>query len=197
MGNVKDRYFKYAESGDQFVGRCLALLPILKIDLAVSPPYFNDCADNEWINSMVKLQFCCLKGIGEFGKMLRMCLASLLYHEEWLNMFLGFNHVVRVSSICHRNADDLKRIKKEEWVVISYPWSHEDKFCFTGVPPYATILQHISKVRMEQKVFCDEFVEKIKLALSEYGVNAGQVSEERVAAIMDNFYQKIDDQISR
>jgi hypothetical protein len=57
MGNVKDSYFKYADNGDQYVGRCLSLLPVLNVDLAVSPPYFSDVADSEWIREMISVQF--------------------------------------------------------------------------------------------------------------------------------------------
>jgi hypothetical protein len=41
------------------------------------------------------------------------------------------------------------------------------------------------------------FVDRVKGALTEYGVNAGQLSEERVSAILNDFYQKIDWQLSR
>jgi hypothetical protein len=41
MGNVKDRYFKYSENGDQFVGRCIAMLPVLHVDFAISPPFLT------------------------------------------------------------------------------------------------------------------------------------------------------------
>ena len=49
LGGVKDRYIKYKKSGDQFVGRAVSGLPILKKYLSISPPYFdisscqNDC----------------------------------------------------------------------------------------------------------------------------------------------------------
>ncbi len=40
MGKVKDIYMHYIDSGDQFVGRCLALLPLLDSNFACSPPHF-------------------------------------------------------------------------------------------------------------------------------------------------------------
>jgi hypothetical protein len=57
MGNIKDQYFKFAENGDQYVSCCLALLPILLVDLAVSPLYLGKNADINWINNMVASQF--------------------------------------------------------------------------------------------------------------------------------------------
>jgi hypothetical protein len=113
MGNVKDRYFKYADNGDQFVGRCLCLLPILNVELAVSPPYFDDVvADMEWVNDMVKAQFYHLFPIPDFGLLLRMCLASMVYHSRWIAEFLNFNHVVRGASVVFNNLADLERIEQ-------------------------------------------------------------------------------------
>ena len=49
LRGVKDRYIKYKKSGDEFVGRAVTALPILKKYFAMSPPYFditsyqNDC----------------------------------------------------------------------------------------------------------------------------------------------------------
>jgi hypothetical protein len=40
MGCVKDKYMRYVTSGNQLVGRCLALLSVLRTDFAVSPLHF-------------------------------------------------------------------------------------------------------------------------------------------------------------
>jgi hypothetical protein len=150
MGNVKDRYFKYAENGDQFVGRCLALLPLLNIDLAVSPPFFSDSTDFKWVEEMIGSQFNALRKVSEYGLLLRMCLASLLYHRDWIFEILGTNHVVRASSVCFKNAADLDRIKEENWIIVRYPWSAPN-LVFSGIPPYCALLQHVAEVRSEQK----------------------------------------------
>jgi hypothetical protein len=55
MGNVKDRYFKYMESGDQFVGQCLSLLPILTVDMAASPPFFDIVTASEDYDKVMEL----------------------------------------------------------------------------------------------------------------------------------------------
>ena len=38
MGSVKDVYMRYLSLGDQFVGRCLSMLPLLQMEFASSPP---------------------------------------------------------------------------------------------------------------------------------------------------------------
>jgi hypothetical protein len=150
MGNIKDRYFKYAENGDQFVGRCLSLLPILNIDLAISPPYFDQPSDLKWIDEMVQVQFHVLKKIPEFGLLLRMCLASLIYHGRWIAANLGPNHVVRNAAVLYRDAVQIKKIEDEKWVIVSYPWT-APKLVFSGIPPYCALLQNIAEVRSAQK----------------------------------------------
>jgi hypothetical protein len=137
-----------------------------------------------------------LKNIPEFGLLLCMCLASLLHHHKFINKMLGFNHVVKTSSICFRNQLGLEKVQKEGWTVVSYPWGHTTK-CFSGMPPYHTILQHVDEVGEEQKKFCLSFISKVKEALTEYGVNAGSLSEERVTGIMEEFYMKFEEQLSR
>jgi hypothetical protein len=196
MGNVKDCYFKYAHNGDQFVGRCLCLLPILNVDLAVSPPFFTDSADWTWVDDMVKAQFNHLNSIGDYGLLLRMCLATMTYHRKWISDFLHFNHVVRSDSVLYNNVADMERIESEAWVIIAYPWSHPN-LVFSGIPPYCSLLQHIAEVKSDQKKFFTSFIDQVKQALQEYGVNAGTLSEERVQAIMNQFLQDINVQISR
>ena len=41
MGSVKDVYMHYLSSGDQFVGRCLSMLPLLRMEFVSSPPFYS------------------------------------------------------------------------------------------------------------------------------------------------------------
>jgi hypothetical protein len=145
---------------------------------------------------MVPLQFYALKGILPFGRMLRMCLASLLYHHQWITTNLSFNHVVITSSTCFRDIVDLTRVKVQGWIVTQFPWN-DRQITFSGIPPHSTLLEQIAEVRAEQKDFCLNFVSKIKEALAEYGVNAGAISEDRVSSILNRFYGKFESQLSR
>lgn len=132
------------------MGRCLALLPILNVELAVSPPFFTECADKKLVSELVAAQFHALRNLPEFGLMSKMCMASLLYHSRWIVDNLKSNHVVRTTSVYYRQADDLKTIDEEKWVQITFPWSSPE-LVFSGIPPYCSLLQHIAEVRSEQK----------------------------------------------
>jgi hypothetical protein len=164
MGNVKDRYFKYADNGDQYVGRCLSLLPILHVDLAISPPFFADTANSIWVQDMVASQFVNLVTVSEFGLMLRMCLASLLFHAQWIEETLSFNHVVKNSSVCFRIEDQLRTIRDDNWITVAYPWTHP-QLVFSGIPPYCSLLQHLAEIKSEQQSFFLGFVEQVSFLI--------------------------------
>jgi hypothetical protein len=76
----------------------------------ISPSYFSEAADLDWVTDMVKTQFHCMKTIGDFALLLKMCLASMIFHQRWIVDKLVNSHVVRSTSLCFRNALQLKKI---------------------------------------------------------------------------------------
>ena len=51
MGMVCDIHMQYVSSGDKFVGHCLSLLPLLKVEFGSSPPFFVP-SWVEWVKEM-------------------------------------------------------------------------------------------------------------------------------------------------
>ena len=85
MGNVRDIYMRYISSGDQFVGRCLSMLPLLHTKFGSSPPLFVP-AIRDWADDYRKMQFSMLTGIAHLSQMTLFCFASLAYHHAFLRM---------------------------------------------------------------------------------------------------------------
>jgi hypothetical protein len=56
--------------------------------------------------------------ISDFGLLFRMCLATLIFHRDWIKTFLSFNHVVEAASVCCNYVEDVERIKREDWLVL-------------------------------------------------------------------------------
>ena len=198
MGNVQDRYFRYNEAGDQYVGRCLSLNPVLSINLASSPPYFVDTVDaetDEWINGVVCSQFPFISEVPGFGKLVRMCTSSLIYHQRWIVESLCVNHVVRVSSYILRNAEALERFARDELITVTYPWN-DATHTFSGVPPHVSLLQELRTVRMDQLSLMNNFVDKVKEGLHDFGVNADRMSEARLRQILDEFETTMTDRMN-
>jgi hypothetical protein len=82
MGQIKDTYFHLMQSGDQFTGRCASLLNMFHKDFAASPVVFDSAIEESWLDATVQEVFPAFVGVEGMQPILRMCLASLVYHRE-------------------------------------------------------------------------------------------------------------------
>jgi hypothetical protein len=192
QGKIKDVYMRYLKSGDQFVGRCLSLLPILRSEFASSPPHFKEHSD--WIDTLRDLQFPMISLIAAWGRLSLMCLASTLYNRVWLMTRLTTNHVFLVTSYCFRSSEVLQKVTDQpELVVISYPWN--DDCAFSGIPPHVAILQDMTLIKNKQTRLVAEFVGELKGVLEQMGVDGGRMSEYNLQTILKKFEERLDDKI--
>jgi hypothetical protein len=191
MGNVKDRYFKYFEAGDQYVGRCIALNPVLSEALASSPPFFSvipGSDDDVWITELCSFQFPALRLIVGFGKLTRMCLASLLYHRRWIIRSLVSNHVVRVASYSLRNEEVLTKIESSSFLRVTYPWN-DNEHAFSGVPPNSAVLQKLASIQNCQSNLVSNFQNNVIEAMRLFGLNSDRAAEERLRAVVSELQE--------
>jgi hypothetical protein len=135
MGKVKDVYMRYVTSSDQFVGRSLCLLSVLKCDFGVSPPHFRS-EELEWIEQARTLQFPMIARVDHLKNLTRMCLASVLFHSEWLSSVININHVFFTSSHCHCTNSI---INQRGNIIISYPWNDINNNAFSGISSFCGI----------------------------------------------------------
>ncbi|RLN82097.1 hypothetical protein BBJ28_00019028 [Nothophytophthora sp. Chile5] len=96
LGKIQDRYLRYETAGDQFLGRVVAGLPQNAPEFAALPPHFKD-SDSETVNNMIRLTFPALATAQHLGPLLRMCLASLVYHADYLLDVLPIVHPLMAS----------------------------------------------------------------------------------------------------
>lgn len=197
MGHIKDRYFRYFDTGDQFVGRCLALLNIHSFEFACSPAFFDSTneTDDGKINDVCCSQFPVLSKVLGFGKICRMCLASLVYHRRWMSEHLDMNHVVNMTSEILRNNEEMDKIRNIK-VVVTYAWS-DKKNTFAGVPPHISMMNDLSAIRTEQSSFISSFVDKVRDAINECAPGALRLTEERLNNILDRFSNESQIQFDR
>lgn len=88
LGGVLNTYLSLESAGDRFVGRVCALLPQVSKKFCVLPPRFPMNMAPSDVALVEKVMFAMfgkywLYGPG-FACVLRVCLASLCYHREWL-----------------------------------------------------------------------------------------------------------------
>jgi len=131
-----------------------------------------------------------------YAMLTRMCLATLLYHCKWILENFMVNHVVHCSSVVLRQADVVQRCDENPGiVVVTCPWNDNVGHVYTGVPPYAAMLQELTLLRTKQRNLIDGFVNRMKTALEEYGVDSEQLTVENLNQILDHFRDKLNVQL--
>jgi hypothetical protein len=172
---------------------------VLSVSLASSPPFFDVVAGSEddcWVTELCFLQFPAMRSVVRFGKLTRMCLASLLYHRRWIFDSLAVNHVVRFASYSLRNDDSIAKIESSSFLRVTYPWNDNEHF-FGGIPPHVSLLQELMLLRSDQTNLITNFVDRVKEALSSYGVNSDRLTEQRLRAVLDEFQVGLASQIGQ
>lgn len=194
MGKIKDVYMRFVTAGDQFVGRCLCLLPILRSEFGCSPPYFvqaDNTNNNEWIDDMRKSQFPMVCSVHGLGRLTKMCLASILYHRHWLLSSLRVNHVFLITSSVLRNGELLQQVNSnsnKDLIQVTFPWT--DNNAFSGIPPHIALMQQVTQVKEKQQLLVSEFVGELRTMLEKMGVDGGRMSENNLKNILNNFEEK-------
>jgi hypothetical protein len=143
ISNVLDRYLKYERASDQYCGRVVSGLPLEDEKFALLPPHFP--YNDQFVNDAILQCFDSLSDRVEFRSVLRICLASLVYHEDWLreNVVLeaGF-----FSTNLFGDADLLNSLKAR--VISGYDSPH---MTATGIPAHVTQIRGMSEMMEEVK----------------------------------------------
>lgn len=100
-----DTYYGYVPEGDQLIGRVLACLPMNSTDFAILPPMFADVILSPTVMEAIKIMFPSYLKTGggekedEKGyiplRVLSFCLASVVYHFDWLSATITKHHPLR------------------------------------------------------------------------------------------------------
>jgi hypothetical protein len=78
-----------------------------------------------------------------------MCLASLLYHREWIMNYVPRNSVIITDSICFRLQDVVTNLVRfPDMVKVIYPWLDNNNINgLMGIPPHASLLHHVHHIK--------------------------------------------------
>ena len=192
-----DIYLRYLSSGDQFVGWCLSLLPLLQVEFASSPPHFV-LAWEEWGNNFRQHSFPTISPILHLKHLTLMCLSSIVYHRKFIVGTLEVNHVIRMTGHLFGNADLLQHVSNGNGcVVVSFPWLSIGVHVFTGIPHHVAVLQELDEMRTQQQGLIESFIDKVKQAIDECGLASGALSEHRLRTIFNSFAEEIRRQLGQ
>ena len=170
LGGVQDRYFRYEAAGDQYLGRVVAGLPLNKSDFAVLPPHFIDKNDSLG-NKYVKMMFPELSKEKHLRPMLLMCLASLVFHSDYLVQNLKNNHPL-LSTLIFCNNTAMSQLKNRV-IVSDSKWMRA-----TGIPPHVELYRQQQQTLTAIEALPDIVTGRISRLIEEKGVSAGNITKE-------------------
>lgn len=86
LEGVTERYIRYADAGDQHVGRTVTGLSADSADFALLPPYFPT-----HLSAIDEAIDCCFRGPPTMQRIFEFCLASVVWHSDYLHKTLPPN----------------------------------------------------------------------------------------------------------
>ncbi|KAH9110150.1 hypothetical protein AeMF1_014962, partial [Aphanomyces euteiches] len=167
-GNVMERYFRYESAGDQFLGRVVAGLPVNSADFALLPPHFSN-PDTPEVVSMVRLMFPHLCKISHLFGVLRLVLASLVYHHEFLLSKLTSTHallqtpLLSTYGVVERLSSELVEIDDSKILRAS------------GIPPHIYVYKKLDKAQKSISAIPDVILAGVNKIFEERGATAPHV----------------------
>jgi hypothetical protein len=132
---VQGRYIRFESAGDCYLGRFVAGLPQGHPLFASSPPYFmpGSADEEQLVDSCVRDTF--PSAPHRLFKVLRFCLASIVYHQAWIRTHSPQHPVLVKSLFTGGFAQRLQRLVR----CSGRPCADEGAppFALTGIPPDA------------------------------------------------------------
>ncbi|ETV89681.1 hypothetical protein H257_00872 [Aphanomyces astaci] len=171
-------------AGDQFVGRVVAALPLNSADFAELPPYF-DSTDNPVVTSAVRCMFPVLFKTGSLIGVLKLGLASIVHHADYLRTALPANHPVLHTAIFRDNAmmSSLKVFVRTTSATLKP----------TGLPPYVEIYRQLHTQQLTLATITSEVVAGVRNLLDEKELATGTVT----SAYIDKLFSSIMERLAR
>ena len=144
MGQVKDIYFHQTDGGDEFVGRCAAMLNMSNGEFAVTPAFFDTNVNRETLKGAVRDVFPHFHNTDGMETILNRCLASLLHHRDYV-LNLPADHIARSIPI-YRQSTLSNNLKPH--VKVLHSWETTESL--TGIPPHIKLLVDIATIKEQQ-----------------------------------------------
>ena len=175
LGPVQNTYVRYEGAGDMYVGRTVAGLPAGKTSFATLPPHFG--RSKVTIESTKRVLFSGiprnLSFVAEF------CLASVVYHADWLKDQAGDSYRIFQSALF---VDTAALVEMSNLVICGLP-RDDDGLQATGIPPHIDIRADTLAIRQEIKSIVPHIdlsrqltVEGVTQVLEDRAIGAGTVT---------------------
>ena len=151
---MKDKYIKYENAGDQFLGRTIAGLPITNKEFGIVAPHFDfssiesnvekfqaEVAVDKWISEQMPVAEVEAQSKSIFY-LFKMSLASFTYHFDFLEAHLHTDCAIRYSDFFS------ELVPHGNCVRVAFPWDKsKDTPEITGIPPHTVLLSEIKELK--------------------------------------------------
>ncbi|KAH9094685.1 hypothetical protein LEN26_018176 [Aphanomyces euteiches] len=184
LGNVMERYFRYEAAGDQFTGRVVAGLPVNNANFSVLPAHF-DPVDNFFVDTMVQQMFPSLANLDHLNGVLRLVLASLVVHYDYLIAVLPSSHALLSTSLfCDINAKNQLEFRVQGGL--------ESKFIrASGIPPHIEVYKQLLENARAIADVPREVIDGVRSIFDEHGDFAGNITRKFIEDTISNAIREL------
>jgi len=181
---VLERYFKYEDAGDQFVGRVIAGLPVNTSKFSVLPPHFVDL-ESSCVKRGIQTMFPALSTVPQLSSILYLLLASLVYHFDFLHSTLPADHAFRFTPL-FTEKDLLSSLRN---VLVS---GYESPYLVaTGIPPHVEVYKLLEKNERSISTMPTLIMNGIAQVIEDKGVKAGHITRDILESVLKSALSKI------
>lgn len=176
LPGVQGTYMRYEAAGDHYAGRTVCGLPPTDPDFALLPPFFETRTSE--IDGVIAECFPNLPP--NLMRVAEFCLASVVYHREFLRATMHKDHPLFFTTLFRTN-----KVNSLAPLVVCRLGRPSDKITATGIPPHVTLLLKIKAMTDSVKDILPaiaeipkQVVDEVNNALEERAVNAGTVTRD-------------------
>ncbi|ETN22049.1 hypothetical protein PPTG_02102 [Phytophthora nicotianae INRA-310] len=184
LGGVQDRYFRYEAAGDQFLGRVVAGLPVNSAQFASLPPHFKD-NNCPIVREGVISMFPAFAEDTRLQPILKLCLASLAYHYDFLSTELPTTHSLRASSLFRRC--NLHQSLSDQLVQLESPW-----MTATGIPPQVVMFGLQKEIQATVCALPESLARRFAKLLEEKGICGNGINQQQME---DTMHRVLDERV--
>ncbi|KAF0735078.1 hypothetical protein Ae201684P_002905 [Aphanomyces euteiches] len=166
-----ERYFRYEAAGDRFTGRVATGLPINSVDLSILPPHFTN-APSEFISDTIAIVFPKLVSQSHLHGALRLLLASLVYHCDFIKKMLPFNHPL-LSTALFTTHGFIESLRPMLFSGLNSP-----HLTPTGIPPFVELLRHLKLNQEAIELLPNVILDGVREIIDERGLASGNITRE-------------------
>ncbi len=186
LEGMDKKYVRYEAAADQFIGRILAMLDINSPSFAALCPHFE--ALDETV--MAAVHSCFPDAPVQFEGVLVHCLASLVYHGDYLRKNLPKEHPLFKSAVfTHGFVDSLAGR-----VALSFA---NDKISPTGIPPHVSIQRQLREVKDVVEILPGRVREAISAEFEQRAIDSGSLTRTVMQEMLEGMMGRLQESLLR